>query len=242
MVMAFSRDGFFGYTPIRDSTGSEDRSSCAMWWSTWSRDQLATREAEIDVQQIRADLLERHRDWVDPTVHKAIQSSSTSMARVATWITPKISTWHGFGGRVVLAGDAAHTLTSSSGQGVSQALSDAFAISRLLEYHLGRVYANIDESDVPSNVHVQESEAMETAWRQYEKARKAHVEAIRDDALKRNDMKRRKGLLEMYIMYFILWIMLSVLPIDVNKSLTTYRVWEEVDRVIKEDEKKQKME
>ena len=238
MVMALGRSGFFGYSPCSSASATEP--ARAMWWSSFSRESPATRDADVDAGAIRAELRRRHEDWSDPTVKRILEHTDVSV-RVATWVTPKLRAWHGMRGRVVLVGDAAHAMPSSSGQGVSQALSDALAVALLLERHLGKIYGDAtgggDDAERLAAVKQAEGSVMEKAWPQYERVRKAHVETILDDALKRNDWKRQKGWVELYITYAFMWVFLTLMGSRIQKDLWDYKVWEEVDRVNLDDEK-----
>ncbi|KAF4776826.1 hypothetical protein HER10_EVM0009207 [Colletotrichum scovillei] len=45
---------------------------------------------------------------------------------------PKLPAWSSLSGNVIIIGDAAHAMPASSGQGVNQALEDAYSLSRLI--------------------------------------------------------------------------------------------------------------
>ncbi|PIG89088.1 hypothetical protein AARAC_011271 [Aspergillus arachidicola] len=55
---------------------------------------------------------------------------------------PKLSSWASPAGRVIIIGDAAHAMPPSSGQGVNQALEDAFTLSVLLKSLSSKTNAN----------------------------------------------------------------------------------------------------
>ena len=140
--------------------------------------------------------------------------------------------------RVVLMGDAAQALPSSSGQGVSQALSDALAVALLLKHHLAAAYEEGSKrghaDQAVQAIQAAEKRAMQKAWPQYETVRKANVEKILDDSLKTNDWKRHKGLLETYIMYAFLWVLCRLSGSRLLGGRKEYNVQDEVDRVIRE--------
>ena len=233
MVMTMGPEGFFGYGPF--SSASAAGPQRAMWWSSFSRADPGTHDADVDAGAVRAELRRRHAAWADPAIHRILEHVDVGV-RVATWVTPKLRAWHGMRGRVVLAGDAAHTMPSSSGQGVSQALSDALAVSLLLQRHLGDAYEKVESGGDAAAVAEAEGRVFEKAWPQYERARKAHVEEILDQSLKMNDWKRQKGWLELYVTYAFMWLFFTF-GTRMQKALWKYQVWDEVDRVVLEDEK-----
>ena len=239
MNMFFTRDGFCGYTPASQPKSPSGTAPQAMWWSSIPRASPATRDADIDEAGMRAELLRRHRGWADATMARILETNKVDV-RVATWVTPKLRAWHGFGGRVVLVGDAAHAMPSSNGQGVSQALEDTLTVALLVRHHLGIVYGNSVGSDGkgPSEVGVKAAEGrgLEKAWSQYEMVRKGHVEAMVEYAVKQGDTRQSKGLLEMCRLYVFLWVLFTVYGSQMRKALWEYKIWNEVDRVIRKDE------
>ncbi|EWY89566.1 hypothetical protein FOYG_10387 [Fusarium oxysporum NRRL 32931] len=47
---------------------------------------------------------------------------------------PKLHSWSSSSGNVIMIGDAAHAMPASSGQGVNQALEDAFSLAKIPSY------------------------------------------------------------------------------------------------------------
>jgi 2-polyprenyl-6-methoxyphenol hydroxylase-like FAD-dependent oxidoreductase len=118
--MTFGPNGFFAYTPYttadvpitdRHIRGEETlpAGKSAFWWS---RSAQAEPTANPDSVALKKDLEERHRSWKHPTIMKIIQNTDVAL-KIPTFVMPKVSTWAK--GRVVLIGDAAHALPSSSG-------------------------------------------------------------------------------------------------------------------------------
>ena len=195
-TMTFGADGFFGYGAC--STTSETShnavSTCspgdqAVWWSTYALENLPSK-GEIDKDDIIRQLQSRHSSWKDPVIQKVIQKVSIDSI-YPTWTTPNLPTWERDG--VVLVGDAAHALQTSSGQGVSQALEDAEM--------LGMVIARKLESGPAS-----ETEALQAAAKSYCELRMPRVRKISDHAKKLGDMKRKKNLVVEWMMYFFMWL------------------------------------
>lgn len=183
--MTFGHNGFFGY-------GAFSSSHVAGWWSTYSLPTLPTSN-NFDKGAIRDNLQARFATWQDPIIQKIIGEVEVDSI-YPTWTTPELPTWKASG--VVLIGDAAHALQSSSGQGVSQALEDAQALSMLLAEHLRRV----------DNHTGRPTEALELACKDYCTVRMPRVKRIADHTKQMGDMKREKGVLAEYIMYLFIWI------------------------------------
>ncbi|KAJ0413358.1 hypothetical protein BJY00DRAFT_61473 [Aspergillus carlsbadensis] len=76
-------------------------------------------------------------------------------------------------GRCILLGDAAHAMPPHAGQGVSTALEDAFALSRLLER--------------------KKDATLEDVWAAYEGVRRPRVEAITGKSESNRKIRRRTG-------------------------------------------------
>ncbi|KAL8847584.1 MAG: hypothetical protein Q9221_007360 [Calogaya cf. arnoldii] len=123
---------------------------------------------------------------------------------------PDLPTWYGRG--IVLIGDAAHAMQSSSGQGASQRLEDAQVLSMFLAHYLERHYS---QSALRAGVQKPGTirEAVHQASKKYFEMRQPRVKQITDRAKQMGDMKRKKGLLEEWFTYLILWV-IGKLPID----------------------------
>lgn len=143
---------------------------------------------------MRNDLQARFANWKDPVINRIVSEVEIDSI-YPVWTTPDLPTWTA--GSVVLIGDAAHALPSSSGQGISQALEDLQAFSMLLAKHFSQ------DDDHTENL----QEAIEMASKSYCQVRMPRVKRIADHGRKLGDMKREKGFIAEYLLYFILWIM-----------------------------------
>ncbi|KAL6232661.1 hypothetical protein BDW75DRAFT_242754 [Aspergillus navahoensis] len=185
MNLVFGGNGFFGYF-FSDCTSSALDSGSAYhvsepgealaWWSTYTADECPDPKT-LDMGAVARQLCERHAHWKDPVIQKILPSLRVR-SMFPTWTSPQLPTWQRDG--VVLVGDAAHALPSTSGQGSSQALEDAEAFAMLLSHTL----------------------AITTAARQYEGIRYPHVQAILENAQRMQNSKRDMGLIAEYIMMF----------------------------------------
>jgi 2-polyprenyl-6-methoxyphenol hydroxylase-like FAD-dependent oxidoreductase len=206
MNFVMGGNGFFGYfiaesavdAPLRDSPYhvSAPGDSVA-WWSTYSVDECPDAKT-VDKQDILRQLRERHKDWKDPVIQKVLETSKVTNM-YPTWIVPPLPTWERDG--VVLVGDAAHALPSTSGQGCSQALEDVECLALFLSHCLGKMY-QANKTGAADH-----KEAIKTAAKQYMELRMPHVKKILDNAQKMQDHKRDKGAFEEYIMYAFMWVM-----------------------------------
>lgn len=234
MNFIFGGNGFFGYFFSTSSSTAAHRDSphhvsepgdLLAWWSTYSVDECPDPNM-LDMDDVLQQLQKRHEHWGDPVVQKVLKSARVKSI-YPTWTSPQLPTWERDG--VVLVGDAAHALPSSSGQGSSQALEDVESFAKLLSYFLGKV----DDSD--SSVR-ECKEAVKLAAKQYMDLRRPRVQAILDDARKRQSKKRDMGVIEEYLMYSIMWIM-GFFPSVMNsfaQQVFSYNVAEHVDQVIAE--------
>ncbi|PFH62508.1 hypothetical protein XA68_13247 [Ophiocordyceps unilateralis] len=233
MNYVFGGNGFFGYffadsaesAPYRDSPFHVSEAGDSLgWWSTYSAEQCPTLET-LDTDAVNRQLRERHRDWEDPVVQKILESVEvTSM--YPTWTMPPLPTWERNG--VVLVGDAAHALPPTSGQGSSQSLEDAEALTLFLCHHLRRAYQE-HKTDVASR-----KQLITTAAKQYMELRLPRVTKILHDARATQGSKRNMTLVQEYAMYVVLWIM-GCFPSLMAKPLKTvieYNVAEEVKKIL----------
>ena len=229
VVMTFGAEGFFGYGPCigpqhhTSSQGSETLGGSlpygnqAMWWSRYPRASSETKN--VDTDDMQKQLLKRHANWKDPVIRRILTETKMDAA-VATWITPKLPTWAA--DRVFLIGDAAHgksmpfihrreiTLTlnstalpSSSGQGVSTSLEDAYTLSLLFKHYLSQVYAP-KSSDAKA---MTEEEAIRTICEKYTAIRKPRVERILDTAMRVSNQTTKLGIFQEWIMYSFMWVL-----------------------------------
>ncbi|KAJ9606559.1 hypothetical protein H2200_008567 [Cladophialophora chaetospira] len=158
----------------------------------------------------------------DPVIQHLIRESEIKL-KIATWVTPKLPTWASNG--VVLVGDAAHALPSSSRQGASGALEDAYAITFLLKHFLSLAYDSGSTS-------MSEEEAVQIASEKYCAIRKPHVEAILDGAMKLEMRRDKAGIVAEYAMYFIMWIKCKFFPGYMNRPIYQYSVEAEIEKAI----------
>lgn len=136
MNFVFGGNGFFGYFYSESAAADPNRDSpydvsqpgdTVSWWSTYSIDECPDPRS-IDKDHVAQQLRERHAHWKDPVVQNVIRSVRVDNM-YPTWTSPQLPTWERDG--VVLVGDAAHALPTTSGQGSSQALEDVEAMSVL---------------------------------------------------------------------------------------------------------------
>ena len=136
-------------------------------------------------------LRQRHGQWGDPVVQHIIQAA-TIQSMYPTWTAPPLPTWERDG--VVLVGDAAHALPSTSGQGSSQALEDCEAFALLLAHQLGSFEGKKQEP-------VAQREAINRAAKLYVTLRRPHVQEILEAARRMQNSKREMGIIQEYMMY-----------------------------------------
>jgi 2-polyprenyl-6-methoxyphenol hydroxylase-like FAD-dependent oxidoreductase len=131
MTFTYGRRGFFGYSRL--DTGH------AMWWSN------LFREREFSAAEIRAhnwpalrdELLNRFRDY--GVLARALLENTASALRMNVHDIQSLPTWHHE--RVILIGDAAHTVSPNVGQGASLALEDAQYLAKVLGESSGHAHA-----------------------------------------------------------------------------------------------------
>jgi len=99
-------------------------------------------------------------------------------------------------GRMVLIGDAAHTMPPDSGQGASCALEDAVVYSRLLSHYLSIADTSSSELGSP----------LERTAKAYEELRKPRVHQILDVAKRNGNAKRNLGWFAEKIRDLFIWI------------------------------------
>ncbi|GJN67424.1 hypothetical protein PLICBS_001449 [Purpureocillium lilacinum] len=206
MNFVFGGNGFFGYffsestedSPHRDSPYHiSEPSDRLAWWSTYTVAEPPT-PGNLDRAAVTAQLRERHQSWKDPVIQKILQSLTVENM-YPTWTIPPLPTWERDG--VVLVGDAAHALPSTSGQGSSQALEDVEAFTLLLSHHLRKAHT----AGKPGTL--EKKDVIKAAAKQYMELRLPRVTQILQDSRQMQDSKRDKGFVEEYMMYIFMWMM-----------------------------------
>ncbi|KAK1252216.1 hypothetical protein MKX08_003403 [Trichoderma sp. CBMAI-0020] len=233
MNFIFGGNGFFGYyfsennpsDPNRDNpyVASEPGETLA-WWSTYEIKECPVRST-LDMDDVSRHLRERHAQWKDPVIQRIIKSARVTHM-YPTWTSPPLPTWERDG--VVLLGDAAHALPSTSGQGVSQALEDCEAFVLFLAYQMKRRDASKPDA---------EKQATVKAAKQYMDLRKPRVTEILESAKKIQNSKRDMGVVREYAMYSM-FKLLSFFPNAVAKptrKIYEYNVAEEAAQIIAAD-------
>ena len=197
MNFIFGGNGFFGYffseshpsDPNRESpyAVSEPGDTLA-WWSTYEIKECPDHNT-LDLADVSRRLRERHAQWKDPVIQRVIESARVTNM-YPTWTSPSLPSWERDG--VVLLGDAAHALPSTSGQGVSQALEDCESFALFLAHQLSR-----RDSSSPTT----QRQAVTKAARQYMDLRKPRVTEILESAKRIQNSKRDMGIIREYAMY-----------------------------------------
>ncbi|KAF5538422.1 kynurenine 3-monooxygenase [Fusarium napiforme] len=87
-----------------------------------------------DPASLAALLRKDYGQWHDTAQH-AIDESCKRLESILCWpfyTMPQLPSWSSSSGNVIMIGDAAHAMPVSSGQGVNQALEDAFSLAKVL--------------------------------------------------------------------------------------------------------------
>lgn len=169
------------------------------WWSTYSIDECPDPRS-IDKDHVAQQLRECHAHWDDPVVQSVIRVDNM----YPTWTSPQLPTWERDG--VVLVGDAAHALPTTSGQGSSQALEDVEALALLLSHYTGNPQP------------VQAKEAIRTAAKRYMHLRQPRVQAILDQPQRIQSSKRKMSVFEEYFMCGMMWTVGMTGPVSPEYS------------------------
>jgi 2-polyprenyl-6-methoxyphenol hydroxylase-like FAD-dependent oxidoreductase len=145
--MIFGKRAFFGY--------SARPSGEIYWFANVSRRDEPTKQelSTITPRAWKRELLELFADDAGPA-RMIIDSADTELGAYPIHDMPSVPTWHK--GAIVLAGDAAHATSPSSGQGAAMAIEDAIVLAKCLR-------------DVPET---------DTAFATYARLRRARVEKI----------------------------------------------------------------
>ncbi|TQS45528.1 FAD-dependent oxidoreductase [Cryptosporangium phraense] len=115
-TMIFGKRAFFGYVPAPNGE---------VWWFANPPFPHPPSASEL----ARIDLLDLFKDDDGPAT-ALIEASTTPIGAWATYDLPVVPHW--YRGRMVLAGDAAHATSPSSGQGASMAIEDGVVLAKCL--------------------------------------------------------------------------------------------------------------
>lgn len=229
MNLLFSGSGFFGYFFSSSAVSASDRDSAYSvsepgeslgWWSTYAVDECPDPKT-LDMEAVANQLRERHGAWKDPVIRKIIGSLNVR-SMYPTWTSPQLPTWEKDG--VVLVGDAAHALPSTSGQGSSQAFEDVEAFTMLL----GHALRDVDQESSADTAAYKE--AITTAAKQYIEIRRPRVQSILESAQRMQNTKREMSWIAECAMYCAMWIAGRFTRSSQNESSTDkYRMLSEND-------------
>ncbi|KXH40813.1 hypothetical protein CSIM01_08541 [Colletotrichum simmondsii] len=92
--------------------------------------QMLAAKPESLVALLRTDYDQWHN-----TARQILDQLCSVPNRLLSWPfyeMPKLPTWSSISGNVIIVGDASHAMPASSGQGVNQALEDAYSLSKLI--------------------------------------------------------------------------------------------------------------
>ncbi|KIM34711.1 hypothetical protein M413DRAFT_450097 [Hebeloma cylindrosporum] len=227
VTMTFGRSGFFGYSmcsPLPHSQPSTIH-PFIQWWSIYECPVIPDSK-NLDYDAVKAQLLSRHGSWKSPydedgtRIYQTIiqlgcrppkdpesttSRHDTSVMVLPRFITPRLPSWSASSGRIVLMGDAAHTMPPDVGQGVSCAAEDAVVYALLLKHYLAS----------------SPDQALVLTAKAYEDIRKPHIHHILDVAKRNGDAKKEKGWLGEVIRDFAMKIVCK-LPESLNDAVFTY--------------------
>ncbi|KAL3464271.1 hypothetical protein BJX64DRAFT_255348 [Aspergillus heterothallicus] len=235
MNLVFGGNGFFGYfystsalsAPNRDSIYHVSKPGESLaWWSTYAVDKCPDPKT-LDMQAVAKQLRERHAGWKSPVIQKILASLEVKNM-YPTWTSSQLPTWERDG--VVLVGDAAHALPSTSGQGSSQALEDVEAFTLFL----GHALQNVPQDS--STYSKRYKAAIAIAAKQYIGIRKPRVQSILESAQRMQNSKRGMSVIVEHLMYCAMWIA-GCFPGKMSKplkSVISYNIAEEAKAILEQ--------
>jgi hypothetical protein len=258
VTMTFGGNGFFGCSmcsPLPDTLPVPPATNPVpfiQWWSTYEVATPPNLKQEIELTDIKEQLLARHRDWKSPydsqagnffkqIIELGCRSESltfdpdapvpvddrlgfdTKLAVRPRYVTPRLPFWSNATspvsetppsgrGRIVLIGDAAHTMPPDSGQGASCALEDAVVYSLLLSHFLSIADTSSSELGSP----------LERAAKAYEELRKPRVHQILDIAKRNGNAKKNLSWFAEMIRDLFIWIICTYLMSKKNCFLKKF--------------------
>ncbi|GIE79771.1 FAD-dependent oxidoreductase [Actinoplanes philippinensis] len=121
MQMSFGRKAFFGWAAAPDGR---------VWWFANPPRKRPVEPGEFTAESWRAHLLGLFEGEPGGDL---IRATGEILGPWSTRDLPRVPVWHD--DRMVLAGDAAHAVAPSSGQGASMALEDAVVLGHSLREH-----------------------------------------------------------------------------------------------------------
>lgn len=240
--MTFGNHGFFGYglfSPFPPSVDTSTSEPFIGWWSIYETDTISDKKA-IDYEDVKAQLLRRHSQWVSPYDDKPttqtenwsifrtmielsfVEATSTSPIPkrpivLPRFVTPRLPAWSNatYGskskpnnqGRIVLLGDAAHTMPPDVGQGVSCAAEDSIAYTLLLKHFLSQ-----SDTDIPS--------VLKKTAEAYELIRKPRIHRILDQAKYNASAKKEMNFFSAKLRDFAIWMLCEVFSLLVKFGLS----------------------
>lgn len=141
--LVYGTGGFFGY-----GFNKQDE---LLWWSSIEVPETEVKSYIKTVSQegIRADLTGNFKNYHSPVGE--LIAKTKSFTQTASYEIEPLPRW--YKGRVLLIGDAAHAISTTSGQGASMAFEDAMYLAKLLKdmgvNDYASVYARFEAERMP---------------------------------------------------------------------------------------------
>ena len=173
-----------------------------------------TRHAEVIMEFLRSRRVEiegsaeAHTDSAS-TVNAISDTNANALldTEYGTYTVRPLPTWSKYGGRVVLLGDAAHALQTSSGQGVSQGLEDAECFARLLAGMFQTRGSREGETTTSEGNPL--GEVLRQTASTFEALRRPRIAMIYERSQKMGRMKGQMRLVQEMLAYFFIWVFMS---------------------------------